>query len=316
MLDRLRIARYRFELEAVEPMRLPPYKGSTLRGGFGHALKRIACRHPSEKCASCREYEHCAYGYVFETRPPSDAEVLRTHQAVPRPFVFEARREEKTEYEPGETVIFGLVLVGQGVEHLPHFILAFKTLGEEGLGSGRGRFRLKGVWSCDPLGPWETLIYDGASDALRNVDTSIGIQEIEKAAAGLGEEAVTVRFLTPTQMKHAGQIVQEPAFHVLARNVIRRLSSLYYFHCGERWDADYRDLIERAKRVGIAEADLEWEDWERYSGRQGRRIGMGGLTGGVRYAGKIAEFRPLLVIGSLVHVGKKAVFGNGQFEVV
>ncbi len=184
MLDRLRIARYRFVLEAIEPMTLPPYRGSTLRGGFGHALKRIACRNPGEQCKTCRAYEHCAYGYVFETRPPSDAEVLRTHQAIPRPFVFEAQREDKARYLPGEEVPFGLVLVGQGIEHLPHFILAFKTLGEEGLGRGRGRFRLKGVWACDPLGPWETLIYDGASDALRNGDMEC-VNDFETTQAGI-----------------------------------------------------------------------------------------------------------------------------------
>ena len=35
----------------------------------------------------------------------------------------------------------------------------------------------------------------------------------------------------------------------------------------------------------------------------------------VEYAGPVADFRSLLVIGSLIHVGKKTVFGNGQFVV-
>jgi len=116
-------------------------------------------------------------------------------------------------------------------------------------------------------------------------------------------------------MQYAGRIVQEPSFHILVRNVMRRLSSLYYFHCGEQWKADYKGLVERAKRVEIAETDLKWEDWERYSERRSRRIKMGGLMGRVWYTGMIAEFRPLLMVGSLVHVGKQTVFGNGQFAV-
>jgi hypothetical protein len=315
MLDQFRIARYRFVLQAVEPMEFPPYKGSALRGGFGYALKRMACRSASGKCVECREYEHCAYGYIFETRPPSDSEVLRTHQAVPRPFVFETQPDGKSKYQPGEEIAFRLVVIGKGIEHLPHFILAFKALGEEGLGRGRGRFHLKGVWGLDPLGPWETLIYDGASDALRNADMSTGIDGVEQAAARLPENTATVCFQTPTQIKHAGRIVQEPAFHVLTRSIIRRLSSLYYFHCGERWETDYKGLIEKAEQVEVVKANLRWEDWERYSERQQHRIGMGGLMGRVEYAGPVADFRSLLVIGSLIHVGKKTVFGNGQFVV-
>lgn len=315
MLDLLRIARYRFVLEAIEPMSLPPYKGSTLRGGLGHALKRIACRNPGGQCTACQQYERCAYGYVFETRPPSDSEVLRTHQSVPRPFVFEVQRDDKGKYCPGEEIRFGLVLVGEGINHLPHFILAFKALGEEGLGRGRGRFRLNSVWARDPLEPWETLIYDGESDALRNLDRSIGIDEIREVSDQISEDGLVVQFQTPTRMKHAGQIVKQPIFHVLIRNIVRRLSSLYYFHCGEQWETDYRGLIERAKQVRIADADLRWEDWRRYSARQRHWIEMGGLVGSVRYAGAVAEFRSLLMIGSLIHVGKKTVFGDGQFSV-
>jgi hypothetical protein len=315
MLDRLRIARYRFVLEAVEPMGFPPYRGSTLRGGLGHALKRIACQNPGGDCKVCPDYARCAYGYIFETRPPADSEVLRTHQAIPRPFVFEVQRDDKGAYRPGEEIPFGLVLIGKGIDHLPHFILAFKDLSEEGLGRGRGKFRLKGVWACDPLGPWEALIYDGESDTLRNLNRSIGIEEVEEAAAELSEVALTVHFRTPTRMKHVGEIVRQPVFHVLARNIIRRLSSLYYFHCGKRWETDYKGLIKRAKRVGMVDADLHWEKWKRHSGRRQRWIDMGGLLGDVNYAGPLADFRSLLVIGSLIHVGKKTVFGNGQFTV-
>jgi hypothetical protein len=315
MLDNLRIAKYRFVLEATEPIYLPPYKGSALRGGFGLTFKRMACRKPNGCPKACEQPGECAYGYVFETSPSADAEVLRTHEAVPRPFVLQAPWDDKTEYQAGEQLEFGLVLVGQGITYLPYFILAFKALGEEGVGRGRGCFQVKEVWALDPLGPWKSLVYDGASDALRNVDMSIGIAQIEATASRLSPQEISVHFLTPARIKHTGEIVSELPFHVLLRTIMRRVSSLYYFHCGQRWETDYRGMIEAARTIETMQVDLQWQEWQRHSGRQQRQIAMGGVVGTVRYAGPLEAFRPLLVTGSLIHVGKGTVFGNGQFEV-
>jgi hypothetical protein len=317
MLDKLKIAKYRFVLEPLEPMSLPPYKGATLRGGFGQAFKRMACSRPQPggTCQGCPERDHCAYSYVFETPVPPDSEVLRTHSAVPRPFLFEPPLDDKTEYGLGDELAFGLVLTGRGIDYLPYFILAFKALGDVGLGRGRARFQLKQVWARDPLGPWETLIYHGPSDALRNAEMTASSAEIEGVAAALPDHELSVRFLTPTCLKHAGEMAREPAFHVLVRALLRRVSSLCYFHCGERWETDYKGLVARAQEVETVEAAARWQGWERYSSKQDRRIGMGGVVGKMRYAGPLASFRWLLVLGSVVHVGKGCVFGNGQYTV-
>ena len=37
----LSLARYRVTLEALEPLALPEYLGSTLRGAFGHAFRAM-----------------------------------------------------------------------------------------------------------------------------------------------------------------------------------------------------------------------------------------------------------------------------------
>ena len=39
-------------------------------------------------------------------------------------------------------------------------------------------------------------------------------------------------------------------------------------------------------------------------------------AGGVEYAGPIEEFLPLLCMGQLTHVGKRAVFGLGSYSIV
>jgi hypothetical protein len=42
----------------------------------------------------------------------------------------------------------------------------------------------------------------------------------------------------------------------------------------------------------------------------------GGLRGGGRVSGELGPFLPIILLGSLVHVGKLCVFGHGWYEVL
>jgi hypothetical protein len=74
-------------------------------------------------------------------------------------------------------------------------------------------------------------------------------------------------------------------------------------------------LLRLAAEVRIVERHLVWRELFRASGRHGRMVPMGGLVGEVILEGDLAPFLPWLVWGSLVHVGKDAAMGNGQFGV-
>ena len=144
-LPDVHVARYSFTLQLLEQVYLPPYKGSALRGGFGHTLKRLVCYQPAACTNHCRLGNDCVYGYLFETAPPQGTEVLRNLTEVTRPFVVEPPLERKEKFEPGERLDFTVVLVGRGIEYLPYFVLVFQQLGHEGLGRMRGRFMLERV---------------------------------------------------------------------------------------------------------------------------------------------------------------------------
>jgi hypothetical protein len=319
----LSLSVFRFTLEAIERLWLPPYKGSALRGGFGHVFKRTICVQPQvTECEGCLLTGSCAYAYLFETRPPPDSEVLRTHRAVPRPFVIEPPLDRRQEYAPGERMAFGLVLVGRAADYLPHFLVVFRELGEAGLGrpvdSGRGwrrgKYALWDVVGVHPLTGQEEPVYGG--EVLLGTGLHVTAAEVAAWAEGLPVDRLTVRFLTPARLKHEGEFAQDAVpFHVLVRALLRRVSSLAYFHCGTQWETDYRGWVERAQGVEAVDTHLSWMEWGRRSGRQKRRIEMGGVVGSVTYAGDLAPFRPLLALGALVHVGKGAVFGNGQYVV-
>jgi hypothetical protein len=316
MLDKLRIAKYRFTLQAVERLELPPYKGTTLRGAFGNVFKRLACSQSGQVCADCLLQTTCAHAYVFETPLPADAEVLRTYQDVPHPFVLEPPLDQRTTYEPGDSLTFNLILIGRGTSYLPYFILTFQELGRLGIGRGRKEFRLKDVMAVNPASGVEALLFSGTDGGLRNEDLSIGYAEIEGKASKIPDNRLAVRFLTPTKLKHAGAYVQQPSFHVLLRSILRRVSSLYYFHCGERWQTNYRGYVDAAKEVQTVDAKTKWVDWERYSSRQKRRVAMGGFVGEVSYEGEFAKLRPLVLLGDIIHVGKATSFGQGKYEVL
>ena len=321
MLDAFRMAKYRFTLEALEELLLPPYKGSTLRGGFGHVFKRTVCFQKNvQTCDTCLLRNHCPYGYLFETSPPPDTEVLRSYSDVPLPFVIEPPLDRRTRYPPGDLLDFGLVLVGRAINYLPYFIVVFQELGKVGLGWGRGKYALREVVAVHPLDGAEETIYSAADGVVCDRDLSVGWEEIKAQGSKLNVQPpaskVTVNFLTPTRIKHQGEYVERPEFHVLIRAILRRVSSLSYFHCGERWEADYRGMIEAARGVRLAEARTGWVDWERYSRRQGQRMNLGGFVGQATYEGVLEPFLPLLVLGQLVHVGKACVFGNGWYVVL
>lgn len=137
------VAKYQLILEAGEHgLSLPPYKGSTLRGGFGSAFRRISCSMRDAECRSCLLRTSCPYAYIFETAPPPGSEALRNYENIPRPFVLEPPLESKTLYKPGERVDFNLILIGRAIGYLPYFIVAFRELGETGIGRMRKKYRL------------------------------------------------------------------------------------------------------------------------------------------------------------------------------
>jgi hypothetical protein len=136
------LAHYRLTLEALEPLHLPPNKGSALRGGFGHTFKRLACAEPWPCGQRCERGNACPYGYIFETTPPDESEVLSNLSEVPRPFVIEPPDDRRTFIPPGDRLTFGLTLVGRGINYLPYFIAVFRELGQVGLGKTRGKYRL------------------------------------------------------------------------------------------------------------------------------------------------------------------------------
>jgi CRISPR-associated endoribonuclease Cas6 len=316
-LKGLSLAKYRFTLRTKETLILPAYKGSTLRGGFGSVFHKIICVNKNKDCSNCPLRNKCIYSYIFETSPPPDSPYLSKYKSIPRPFILEPPLEEKRKYEEGDILYFNLILIGRAIDYLPYFIFAFQQLGETGLGKEKARYELikvEFVKESSGSPPEMRTIYESRNRTLKEVNARIDISYIFSSLRPFGN-FLTLRFITPIRIKYQGSYTSHPEFHVILRSLLRRLSSLLYFHCGEELEVDYREMIKEAERIETLDADIDWIDWERYSGRQEQRMKLGGFIGRVTYHGNLDKFFPFLKIGEYIHLGKAAVFGLGKYEI-
>ena len=316
-LSQLALAKYRFTLRPKETLVLPPFKGSTLRGGFGFVFRKIACITKNRDCSTCSLKDSCVYSYIFETSPPPDSSYLRGYRSIPRPFILEPPLEEKEEYAPGETFSFNLILVGKAIDYLPYFILAFRRLGEMGLGRRKARYELVRVESVKELSNGQVemrTVYNADTQTVKSVDAQIDLSDLFSSLR-FHTRFLTLEFVTPTRIKYRGSYTSRPHFHIILRSLLRRLSSLLYFHCGEKLTLDYRKMIEEAQKIKTLKVEVDWIDWERYSGRQEQRMKLGGFVGQVTYRGDIGKFLPFLKIGEYTHLGKAVVFGLGKYKI-
>ena len=145
-----RLAYYRFVLKATTDMQLPTYKGSSFRGGFGHALKRTICITPEHVCHSCLLRTQCLYPYIFDTKLEThDAEGEDGEETLPRPFVLVPPLEDYQHYHPGDLLTCDLVLIGEAIAYLPQFIATMVALGAIGVGKGKGSFTMSRCKPCD-----------------------------------------------------------------------------------------------------------------------------------------------------------------------
>lgn len=308
------IARFVFSLEAIETVILPrDNKGNVLRGAFGSIFKQICCGPACSSCAVSPLRDHCAYASIFEPSPPRDSDRLRTFQDVPRPFVFRPSSDPRVRYERGSHLEFELLLFGNAQQYLPYFIVAFRELAARGFGVGRGKCRLKSVRTLTS-GPSPVEIYSDESQCVRNVPFSLRAREIMETTPD-DVKRIRIEYLTPTHIKHQGATVQNPDFHHLIKRLRDRINAVAYFYCDTLLDIDFAAFGKRAEIIKTVEARTVWVDRERFSTRTRQTHPIGGFVGVATYAGDLTEFVPLLRLGELVHVGKHAVWGNGQYRL-
>ncbi len=316
----------RFKLSAQKQAHLPRFKGSLLRGAFGHALRRMVCvMGPGELCENCMLRGQCIFPRLFETfiegKPPPFLQGLKT---APRPFVIDAC-DYRQLFHVKESLQFDLLLFGQAIEMLPYAIYAVSKMAENGLGKSRYPFKLNEVFwhnsgsESNPRnnGTWHSL-YDGTSKRLTdNPEPRMAGSPNGHGAHNLGTaQNCCIKFLTPARLKFKNNLSSDFTFRMLVFKMLRRVLEIAHFHVPDaQIDWEFKPLLVAADDVRIVRRDLHWQDWQRRSNRQDTTMKMGGFVGKLSLEGNLAPFTDLLRVCEVVHVGKGAVFGNGKIWI-
>jgi hypothetical protein len=307
----LRVGRYRFRCKLEEEALLPPFKGSTFRGVFGHALKRTVCALRQVECEKCLLATKCLYAQVFETAKAGDSQCNRA--TPPKPYVIEPPDIPDTQLPAGASFDLQLLLFGEINDSLAYFIYAFKEIGRLGIGKkrgvGRSRFQVESIHLND------AKIYDADSERLDCPQPGNYVSFPDGSHPLKPVDTIKVTCETPLRLKLDNHLHAQLEFHVLVRALLRRVSTLCNAYGSGEPAFDYRGLVTDAREVKALQSDLRWIDIRRYSNRQLQAMLMGGMTGSVTYRGRLSPYLPLLRAGERLHIGKQSTFGLGKIKV-
>lgn len=305
------VARYRFEFQTRQPIRLPDYAGSMLRGAFGHALRQLACMTRQKECTGCPLIGSCPYPAIFAPLPPA-THSLQTFSQIPAPYVIEPPAWGSRVLAPGETLTFHHVLIGRALHELPLIILAWRRALARGVGAGDGTADLLRVVHCGAAGD-EEIHRPEVGTIAAHQQVVLTVPQTDDALTS----ATTLRFETPLRLQQDGHAL--PPEKLQARTLLmalaRRTSLLAEFHCEEGvLAADFAALRAACDEIR-EERKLTWLDWTRFSSRQQQKMALGGVIGTWRLEGQLAPFAALLQLGQWLHVGKEAAFGLGRYTL-
>jgi len=306
----LRVAQLEAVFTALEPLRLPPFIGSTLRGAFGHALKSAVCVMRARECHSCQLSRGCLYTRIFETDPEgADLRHLGVTDNAPRPYVFAPGMGTPEILQPGDTLSLTMRLFGWAVDYSSYVMYALSLLAERGLGAARGRLQL-------------TRIIDGTTGLAAydcedgDVYEPIKFVRLPVPIPAAGQGDVTVLWQTPLRVVNSHQLVQEPTAPVVMRTLLRRISGLLTYHEKATLPYNAQEVLAATDRVAMKRNSTNWYDWKRYSNRQNRAVEMGGILGKTTYEDTEGVLRPWLTLAETIHLGKSCTFGLGAVRIV
>lgn len=301
------LARYRFHFTATTPVQFPEWAGSTLRGGFGHALRHTACMTRQKDCNGCPLQATCPYPALFA--PPPRALPLQKLTQAPAPYVIEPEGWGIRRIEPGQNWHLDMVLMGRALHELPLITLAWQRAAARGLGAGDGSSALTHVEVQHQDGHLHPVL---ETPQARFADHPIPPLDLRLNSKGPVHLCIT----TPLRLQENGKALPPTRLDAgrLLMQVVRRVSLIATCHGSGPPHWDYGKLKAQAQAVRD-ERQLRWLDWTRRSARQQQTMQLGGVVGDWTLHDLPPEFLPLLKLGEWLHIGKETVFGLGRYHI-
>jgi len=291
----LNLARLELTIQADAPAHvlsgLPLLLGNT----FSATCRELVCTGTDQACSTCSSAHTCGWHRLFSQELALDPAELKLHQKPPLPFVFSF----PPDVHEAEDIVIGLVAVGSAINQLSLLLAGFTRLVSE-LSS-----RVVAVDSLDYQGAPSSWIAGGRIVHPENlVVLSAGGVQGNRLLYG---NRLRIELITPLRIMELGRLRASFDFGLFARTLMRRISSLAYYYGECTFSVDFTELARQANRVVCLDYSFQnvRADIKKLSGIGGSGVFEGDFTG----------IMPFLVLGELLHVGKGAAFGLGQYTL-
>jgi hypothetical protein len=268
-----------------------------VRGGLGYAFRKLHCRPDCLEASQCPHQRQCLYAKLFEADlSKSTGSGFRD---PPRPFVLRVAEPEAIADQQTGLLQMGRLQIRL---HLfvrdPSLIGAFgngvKTMAAQGFAFGK----LK--------------VSEFAETPPRIV--TVPLDALESAP-----EQIRIDFLSPTELKHEGQLLTEPHFLPLLNRARDRILFLMTQYTPESAGQDHGPLAvklaEAAAQVRLIDSSIERVSEKRTSTRTGQTHPLGGFVGTANYEGDFRLLLPWLLAAELSGVGRQTVWGKGAIRI-
>lgn len=312
-LKGLTVSHLTFTICAREGIILEGQPGSALRGALYQTLADNFCTE-ADGPHTAGHASRCPVCWLLAQERHNSMRGVN----IPRPLTIQP--PAPGQYQRGETLKFGLTLIGAAQELFPYIARAVSQTGARGIGVGRGRFDLIEIGEMSPLLDSErTLMHSNSREVkaprLQITSAQVSIQANPTAVA------VSLDFVTPLRLIHQGRLVREPRPEIFMARLVERCQALAtYYGVSANATLDWRTahdfLVDQASRWKIAYDDTRWVEYFSGSRRQSRITPISGLVGRTSWTGDIGTAHGWLLWGQSLHVGKDAVKGNGWYRVL
>ncbi len=331
----------KLSFRVLEPCCLPEYKGSTFRGFFKTALKRVSCRIPGIRCQSCVWYNHCAYAMVTEY-------TTNTGENTLQPYTIACSCLKQGAYKTGDTLSIYMLLIGSAIEHIQSILVSYTGWDRLSMEFYKFLVSEKEMQCFCEISDWSTevkpkgkLRLESVNQIKRNGERElIFIPEkffspplkeqlscpanVQKGfwqiRVGLVSPLRIIRKIKGNEKKGARKLLVNPEifnFDIFLRAVLTRYCG-FVSHFG---DSDIvndektfqNESLALAKTVIIARNDLYMEKVRRYRNNMTQWEHLDGLMGEVIFDNVPGSLLPWIMIGELLQIGKFPTQGYGEY---
>jgi hypothetical protein len=317
MMKGLTANQLRFIVKAKSPIVFGVQPGTALRGALYNTLVKMFCDPNAPEEISP---QHPVKWLLDRWEMNSDR-----GENIPRPITVEPPRHSHF-FKPGETFTFGFTLIGQAQDMLPYVARAAGEMGKYGIGKPnaeqqRGIFTLESIAERCPLLDTQRRLMEGG--VVKKPRLPVTAARVEDSATQLPQDRITLRFHTPTRLIANASLIREFDSVAFIKRIIERCQMMITYYAEaethpdkETWYQLHKHLSAKAEALTVVHNTLQWVEAKSGSRRTNRWTPISGFTGDVTLVGDLTPFLPWFLWGSVLHIGKNAVKGNGWFDLI